>query len=39
MKKEDLKRQLKRLGVVGFVLFTLKGILWLLIPLFVLKSC
>lgn len=39
MTKNTVKRHIKRLGVAGFIFFTLKGLLWLLIPLFFVKNC
>ena len=32
MMSRGLKQRIKKIGIIGFILFLLKGILWLLIP-------
>ena len=33
------KERLKKLGLVGFIVFTLKGLAWLIVPLFIARGC
>lgn len=34
-----MKEWIKRLGVVGFMFFLVKGLAWLIVPVLVAKSC
>jgi hypothetical protein len=37
--ESNAKKRLKQMGVAGFLFFTIKGLLWLIIPFLIAKGC
>lgn len=37
--ESNLKKRLRQMGLAGILFFTVKGLLWLIIPVLIAKGC